>query len=107
MGTETAGDTPSKRKRPEEAADSPAKRPRVTPGLDSEASEVLSAVTPTAPVKVVEVGEERYRQFMQLLHKCCAEKNQAQPLEMGVIRAFFMKTEKKAPFSDAEIDSCI
>lgn len=105
--TETAGDTPSKRKRSEEAADSPAKRPKVTPSLDSEASDMLSAVTPAAPAKVVEVGEERYRQFMQLLHKCCAEKNQAQSLEMGVIRAFFNKTEKKAPFSDAEIDTCI
>jgi len=102
-------ETPSKRKRSEEATDSPAKRPKVAPSLDSEASEVLSAVTPdsTTSSKPVEVTEERYRLFMQLLHKCCAEKNQAQSLEMVVIRAFFAKTEKKSPFSNDEIDACI
>merc|ERR1712106_559416 len=99
-------DTPNKRKRSTEAADSPAKRPKVSQELDSEASEVLSAVAPSSS-SAPEVGDERYRQFMQLLHKCCAEKNQAQSLEMPVIKAFFVKTEKKNPFSDAEIDVCI
>lgn len=104
---ETEGDdTPNKRKRSTEAADSPAKRPKVSQELDSEASEVLSAVAPSSS-SAPQVGDERYRQFMQLLHKCCAEKNQAQSLEMPVIKAFFVKTEKKNPFSDAEIDVCI
>ena len=61
---------PSKRKSFDEATDSPAKRQRVCPSLDSEASEVLSAVTPdsTTNSKPVEVTEERCRLFMQLLH---------------------------------------
>ena len=93
---------PCKRKSSDEATDSPAKRQRVGPSLDSEASEVLSAVTPdsTTSSKPVEVTEERCRLFMQLLHKCCAEKNQAQSLNTSVVRTFFSKTEKKSPFAN-------
>jgi len=100
--------TPSKRKRSEEETDSPAKRPRKGADLDSEASDVLSAAAPVPSTSTsVEVSEDRYRQFMQLLHKCVAEKNQAESLEMNVIRAFFTKSGKKSPFSNDEIDACI
>merc|ERR1712106_1191792 len=91
-----------------EDTDSPAKRPRKGAELDAEASEVLSAATPVPTASTsVEVSEDRYRQFMQLLHKCVAEKNQAESLEMDVIRTFFAKSEKKSPFSKDEIDACI
>merc|ERR1712066_976385 len=100
--------TPTKRKRSEEETDSPAKRPRKGADLDSEASDVLSAAAPVPSTSTsVEVSEDRYRQFMQLLHKCVAEKNQAESLEMNVIMAFFTKSEKKSPFSNDEIDACI
>jgi len=106
---EEAAPTPSKRKRSEEDTDSPAKRSKkgATAELDSEASEVLTASVPAPATKVVEVSGERYMRFMELLHKCIAEKNQAESLEMNVIRAFFAKVEKKAPFSNEEIDACI
>ena len=55
----------------------------------------------------VEVEQERYRHFIQLLHKCCAAKNQAQSLEIDVIRSFFAMVEKKKPFNNVEIDACI
>merc|ERR1712142_1431914 len=84
---ERSGDTPSKKKR-----------------VDPEAEAMLEVeATPSS----VEVDQERYKQFMQLLHKCCAEKNQAQSLEIDVIRTFFSKSEKKKPFNNAEIDACI
>merc|ERR1719376_1103000 len=60
-----------------------------------------------APPASVELDQDRYKQFMQLLHKCCAEKNQAQSLEIEVIRTFFAKSERKKPFTNAEIDACI
>jgi len=44
---------------------------------------------------------------MSLLQRCIAEKNQAESLEVHVIRAFFAKVEKTSPFSNAEIDACI
>ena len=31
----------------------------------------------------------------------------AESLELHVVRAFFAKTEKNSPFSEAEIDACI
>ena len=62
------------------------------------AAEAILAVEPAA--NPVEVEQERYRHFMQLLHKCCAEKNQAQSLEIDVIRSFFAKVEKKKPFNN-------
>eukprot|EP00092_Neocalanus_flemingeri_P087718 GFUD01110762.1.p1 GENE.GFUD01110762.1~~GFUD01110762.1.p1 ORF type:complete len:437 (-),score=129.25 GFUD01110762.1:1392-2525(-) len=98
---EPTDDTPSKRKRSEEEdSATPSKRKKADP-----AAEAILAVEPA--VKAVEVDQERYRHFMQLLHKCCAEKNQAQSLEIEVIRSFFVKVEKKNPFNNAEIDTCI
>ena len=55
----------------------------------------------------MEVDQDRYKQFMQLLDKCRIEKKQAADLEIEVIRAFFSMSEKKKPFNNAEIDSCI
>ena len=56
----------------------------------------------------VEVEQERYRRFIQLLHKCCAENNQEnKSLEVDVIRSFFARVEKKKPFNNAEIDACV
>merc|ERR1711862_435734 len=97
---ERSGDTPSKRKRSEDDSATPSKKKRVDP--EAEAMLEVEA-TPSS----VEVDQERYKQFMQLLHKCCAEKNQAQSLEIDVIRSFFSKSEKKKPFKNAEIDACI
>ena len=90
---EAKKDTPSKRKRSEEDSDTPSKRKKVDPAV-----EAILEVEPVAPTK--EVDQERYRHFMQLLHKCCAEKNQAQSLEIDVIRTFFAKAEKKNPFNN-------
>ena len=43
---------------------------------------------------------KRYREFIKLLHQCCAIHQQA--------KSFFCDTEEKNnPFSDAEIDACI
>merc|ERR1712115_338428 len=97
---ERTADTPSKRKRSEDDSATPSKKKRVDP--EAEAMLEVEA-TPSS----VEVDQERYKQFMQLLHKCCAEKNQAQSLEIDVIRTFFSKSEKKKPFNNAEIDACI
>jgi len=93
-------DTPSKRKRSEDDVETPSKRKKDDPTV-----EAVLAVEPVATP--VEVDQERYRHFMQLLHKCCAEKNQAQSLEIDVIRTFFAKIEKKNPFNNIEIDACI
>merc|ERR1712083_1055523 len=97
---EKSADTPSKRKRSEDDSATPSKKKRVDP----EAEAMLEVEAP--PVSV-ELDQDRYKQFMQLLHKCCAEKNQAQSLEIEVIRAFFAKSERKKPFNNAEIDACI
>merc|ERR1719402_1121158 len=97
---EQNNDTPGKRKRSEEDSATPSKKKKIDP-----TAEALLAVEPEATP--VEVNQERYRHFMQLLHKCCAEKNQAQSLEIAVIRSFFVKVEKKNPFNNAEIDTCI
>jgi len=101
MEEETASkDTPSKRKRSEEDSSTPSKRKKVDPTAEA----ILAVEKAPTPV---EITQERYRHFMQLLHKCCAEKNQAQSLEMELIRAFFAKAEKKTPFTNEEIDTCI
>jgi len=92
---EEVPETASKRKRSEEGEETPSKRSRKD----------LLAPEP-APVPVT-VDESRYKYFMELLNKCVFEKNQATELEMSVIRAYLNKTEKKKPFSEAEIDSCI
>merc|ERR1712055_899381 len=97
---ERSADTPSKRKRSEDDSATPSKKKRVDP----EAEAMLEVEAPPASV---ELDQDRYKQFMQLLHKCCAEKNQAQSLEIEVIRTFFAKSERKKPFTNAEIDACI
>ena len=55
----------------------------------------------------VEIDIIRYRRFMVLLHRCCFEKNQAQSLEIDVVRKFFAEAEKINPFNDWEFDACI
>merc|ERR1719464_2085221 len=92
---EAKKETPSKRKRSEEDAEAPSKKMR---------QDVLAPEQPPTPVIV---DEDRYKHFMGLLNKCVSEKNQAQELEMSVIRSFFVKNEKKKPFQEAEIDACI
>ena len=89
----TSAGTPSKRKRSEEDSATPSKKKKVDPS-----AEAMLVVEPVAAS--VEVDQERYRHFMQLLHKCCAEKNQAQSLEIDVIRSFFAKAERKTPFNN-------
>merc|ERR1712095_113480 len=76
-------------------AEAPSKRSR---------QEILVPEQPPAPVNV---DEDRHKHFMGLLNKCVSEKNQAQELEMSVIRSFLSKNEKKKPFTEAEIDACI
>jgi len=55
----------------------------------------------------VEINNDRYKHFMATLNKCFAEKDQAQSLEMGTVKDFFKKAEKKDPFSENEISACI
>ena len=43
----------------------------------------------------------------QLPHRCIAEKNMAESLELHVVRSFFAKAEKKSPFSDVSFLSLI
>jgi len=88
-------ETPSKRKRSEEESQTPSKRSR---------KDILVPEPLPTPVAV---DEDRYKHFMQLLNKCVFEKNQATELEMSVIKSYLAKVEKKQPFTDAEIDSCI
>merc|ERR550525_2254751 len=95
---EARRETPSKRKRSEEEQGEEAQSKR------SRQEEILAPEQPPAPVPV---DEERYKHFMGLLNKCVSEKNQAQELEMTVIRSFLAKNEKKKPFNEAEIDACI
>ena len=85
---EAKKETPSKRKRSEEDTGTPSKRSR---------QEILIPEQPPAPVTV---DEDRYKHFMGLLNKCVSEKNQAQELEMSVIRSFLAKNEKKKPFKE-------
>ena len=73
--------------------------------FEIERTEAMFVLEPVA-VSVV-VDQEKYRHFMTLLHKCCAEKDQAQSLEINVIRSFFAKAERKTPFNNIEIDACI
>ena len=80
-------DTP-KRKRSEEDVEAPSKKIR---------QDILAPEQPPAPVNV---DEDRYKHFMGLLNKCVSEKNQAQELEMSVIRSFLAKNEKKKPFKE-------
>lgn len=96
-------DTPSKRRRKasgeEEAPKEKRARVEVSEGSQEEASTSSSASAT--------VTEARLKQFMALLQRCISEKNNAESLELPVIRAFFTKTEKTTPFTDVEIDACI
>ncbi len=85
---EAKKETPSKRKRSEEDNETPSKRSR---------QEIIVPEQPPVPVNV---DEDRYKHFMGLLNKCVSEKNQAQELEMSVIRSFLAKNEKKKPFKE-------
>ena len=53
------------------------------------------------------MDQERYRQFIKLLHKYREDKDQAHSLEIGAIRTFFAKAEIKNTFINAEIDASI
>ena len=88
------------RKMSEQDPDTPIERKKV----DASAKAILE-VEPTAPT--VEVDQERYRHFIKLLHKCSSERNQAQSLEIELIRTFFAEAEKKSPFNNADIDAFI
>jgi len=96
-------DTPSKRRRKasgeEEAPKEKRARVEVSEGSQEEAS--------TSSSTSATVTEARLKQFMALLQRCISEKNNAESLELPVIRAFFTKTEKTTPFTDVEIDACI
>jgi len=97
---DTEKDTPNKRKRrdsPEPETATPSKKGKVSK---------KTPVEDTTP-KDVSIPEARLKQFMGLLQRCIAEKNQAESLEIHVIRTFFAKVEKTSPFSDVEIDACI
>ena len=85
---EAKKETPSKRKRSEDDTETPSKRSR---------QEIIVPEQPPVPVNV---DEDRYKHFMGLLNKCVSEKNQAQELEMSVIRSFLAKNEKKKPFKE-------
>merc|ERR1712025_1399925 len=76
-------DTP-KRKRSVEDAEAPSKKIR---------QDILAPEQPPAPVNV---DEDRYKHFMGLLNKCVSEKNQAQELEMSVIRSFLAKMKRRS-----------
>merc|ERR1719495_3025242 len=96
-------ETPSKRRRRPSGDDAgaadeaPSKKARVADQAEEEPS-TSSAVN---------ISEARLKHFMALLHRCISDRGNAQELELHVLRAFFDKHEKKAPFSDAEIDACI
>ena len=90
--------TRKKSRENQEDSDSPSERA-------NPAEEDILAVEPAATS--VEVEPKRHRHFVQLLHKCCAENNQAQSLEMNVIRSFLAKVEKIKPFNNVEIDVCL
>jgi len=96
-------ETPSKRRRRPSgddagaAEEAPSKKARVAEQAEEEPS-TSSAVN---------ISEARLKHFMALLHRCISDRGNAQELELHVLRAFFDKHEKKAPFSDAEIDACI
>jgi len=96
-------ETPSKRRRRPSgddaaaAEEAPSKKARVADQAEEEPS-TSSAVN---------ISEARLKHFMALLHRCISDRGNAQELELHVLRAFFDKHEKKAPFSDAEIDACI
>ena len=73
---------------------------------DQLAADAILAVEPVAAP--VEVEQERYRRFIQLLQNFGVDKNREnQSLEIDVIRSLFANMEKNKPFHNAEIDACI
>ena len=54
-----------------------------------------------------EADQKRYMYFIQMLHTCFFEMNQAESLEIAVIRTYFKKEEKSNPFDNSEIDAII
>ena len=73
--------------------------------LDSlNVSEILGGEA--VPMTVV-LDQERYRHFMKILHRCCAEENMAKSLEIEIIRTYLANAEIEVAFSNAEIDACI
>merc|ERR1711962_1493578 len=96
-------ETPSKRRRRPSgdgagaAEEAPSKKARVAEQAEEEPSSSSA----------VNISEARLKHFMALLHRCISDRGNAQELELHVLRAFFDKHEKEAPFSDAEIDACI
>jgi len=107
------GDDSAEEDEGEDDVQTPSKRPRKeVPSQDSigddtamEEGEQELLVPEAAPA--VDITDQRYKKFMQILNKCFAEKDQAQSLEMDTIKTYFKKEEKKSPFSQSEIDACI
>merc|ERR1719153_612817 len=93
--------------------ETPSKRRRRPSGDDAGAAEEVPskkarvAEEEPSTSSAVNISEARLKHFMALLHRCISDRGNAQELELHVLRAFFDKHEKKAPFSDAEIDACI
>jgi len=106
MEEEAEAGTPNKRRR-EKSVEGESSTPSKRSKVDESVKESAKSSQEDTTSKVLEIPEARLKQFMALLQRCIAEKNQAESLEMHVIRAFFAKTEKTSPFSDAEIDACI
>ena len=75
----------------------------IFPNFDKEKSMLVEEPVAAS----VKKDQERYRQFITLLHKCCLEMDQAQSVNIAVIRSFFVKAERKNPFSNAEIETYI
>jgi len=92
-----------------EREETPSKRRRRESGEEeaSQASKKARVEEQASTSSAVVVSEARLKQFMALLQRCISEKNNAESLELHVVRAFFAKTEKNSPFSDAEIDACV
>ena len=63
--------------------------------VDASAKGILE-VEPRAPT--VEVDQERYRHFIKLLHYCSSERNQAQSLEIDLIRIELIRAFFAEPF---------
>jgi hypothetical protein len=67
----------------------------------------LQPVQDGAQADTMKVDQQRYRDFMRLLHKCSDENERAQSMNIELLRSFCAKLEVKNPFSDKEIDDCI
>ena len=67
----------------------------------------LQPVQDGAQADTKKVDQQRYRDFMRLLHKCSDENERAQSMNIELLRSFCAKLEVKNPFSDKEIDDCI